>query len=79
MELEKLKEAIAEVLNVDPREITDQTTFMNDLGADSLDIYQIIVKVEESCKITLDADEVAKITTVAEAVELIKDCECNRN
>ncbi len=75
MELEKLKAAIAEVLNVDPREVTLDTTFLNDLGADSLDIYQIIMKVEEAFEITLNPDEVAKIRTVGEAVELIKLCE----
>ena len=45
MELEKLKKVIAEVLNVDPDEITPETTFMDDLGADSLDVFQIIMGV----------------------------------
>ena len=44
MEFEKLKKIIAEVLNVDPDEITMETTFQDDLGADSLDVYQIIMR-----------------------------------
>ena len=47
MEFEKLKKIIAEVLNVDPEEITPESTFMDDLGADSLDVYQIIMGIEE--------------------------------
>ena len=43
MELEKLREVIAGVLSVDPKEITTETTFLEDLVADSLDVYQIIM------------------------------------
>lgn len=48
MEFEKLKKIIAEVLNVDPDEITMETTFQDDLGADSLDVYQIIMASRKS-------------------------------
>ena len=48
MEFEKLKEAIADILNVDPNEVTEETTFTEDLGADSLDVYQIVMKIEEA-------------------------------
>ena len=47
MELEKLQKIIAEVMNVDEEEITMDTTFVDDLGADSLDVYQIIMGIEE--------------------------------
>ena len=47
MELEKLREIIGEVLNIDPDTITADTTFVDDLGADSLDIFQIIMGMEE--------------------------------
>ena len=47
MELEKLKAVIAGVLNVDIDEITPETTFLEDLGADSLDLFQIIMGIEE--------------------------------
>ena len=46
MELEKLREIIGEVLNIDPDTITTDTTFVDDLGADSLDIFQIIMGME---------------------------------
>lgn len=72
MELEKLKKVIAEVLNVDPEEITPQTTFLDDLGADSLDVFQIIMGIEEEFDIEIPAEKAEKITTVEEAVELIK-------
>jgi len=72
MELEKLKKVIAEVLSVDPEEITPETTFMDDLGADSLDIFQIIMGLEEEFDIEIPPEKAEKITTVGEAVELIK-------
>ncbi len=73
MELEKLKEVIAEVLNVDPNEITAETTFLEDLGADSLDVYQIVMGIEEAFDIEIPAEKAEQITTVGEAVELIRD------
>ena len=45
MEFDKLCKIIAEVLSVDPAEVKEETTFMEDLGADSLDLYQILLKV----------------------------------
>ena len=72
MEFDKLKKVIAEVLNVDPDEITMETTFQDDLGADSLDVFQIIMGIEEEFDIEIPAEKAEKITTVEEAVELIK-------
>lgn len=72
MELKKLQEVIAQVLNVDPREITEKTTFLDDLGADSLDVYQIIMGIEDAFQIEIPAEKVEGITTVGEAVELIR-------
>ncbi len=72
MEFEKLKKVIAEVLNVDPEEITMETTFSEDLGADSLDVFQIIMGIEEEFDIEVPAEQAEKISTVEEAVELIK-------
>ena len=72
MEFEKLKKIIAEVLNVDPEEITPESTFMDDLGADSLDVYQIIMGIEEEFDIEVAPEKAEKITTVEEAVEMIK-------
>ena len=72
MEFEKLKKVIAEVLNVDREEITLESTFTDDLGADSLDVFQIIMGIEEEFDIEIPADKAEKITTVEEAVEMIK-------
>ena len=72
MELEKLREVIAGVLSVDPNEIEPETTFMEDLGADSLDVYQIIMGIEEAFDIEIPVDKAEQITTVEEAVNLIR-------
>lgn len=73
MEFEKLKKIIAEVLNVDPNEITMETTFQDDLGADSLDVYQIIMGIEEEFDIEIPAETAEQVTTVEDAVEMIKN------
>ena len=57
MEFEKLKKIIAEVLNVDEEEIAMETTFVDDLGADSLDIFQIIMGIEEEFDIEIANEE----------------------
>ena len=75
MEFEKLKKIIAEVLNVDPDEITMETTFQDDLGADSLDVYQIIMGIEEEFDIEIPAETAEQVTTVEDAVEMIKNAE----
>ena len=72
MEFEKLQAIIADVLNVPKDDITPETTFVDDLGADSLDIFQIIKGIEEECDIEIDNEEAEKITTVQDAVEQIK-------
>ena len=64
MEFEKLQEIIADVLNVQKEDIRPETTFVDDLGADSLDIFQIIMGIEEEFDIEIDNDEAEKITTV---------------
>lgn len=73
MEFEKLKKIIVEVLNVDESEITMETRFVDDLGADSLDIYQILMGVEEEFDIEIDVDNAEAITTVADAITQIKE------
>ena len=72
MEFEKLQGIIADVLNVDASDITMETTFVDDLGADSLDIFQIIMGIEEEFDIEIDNDDVEKIVTVGDAVEQIR-------
>ena len=72
MEFEKLQGIIAEVLNVDADEITPDTTFVDDLGADSLDVFQIIMGLEEEFDIEIPNEQAEKIVTVGDAVEQIK-------
>lgn len=72
MEFEKLQEIIADVLNVQKDEIRPETTFVDDLGADSLDIFQIIMGIEEEFDIEIDNEEAEKIVTVQDAVDHIK-------
>lgn len=73
MEFEKLKRIITEVLNVDESEVTLETRFVDDLGADSLDVYQIIMGIEEEFDIEIETDAAENIVTVADAVEQIKE------
>ena len=58
MEFEKLQQIIAEVLNIDPEEITMNTTFVDDLGADSLDVFQIIMGIEEEFDIEIPTEAI---------------------
>lgn len=71
-ELKRLRAIIADVLNVDPDEITKETTFVDDLGADSLDLYQIVMGIEEEFGLTVQPEIAEKVTTVEEALNLIK-------
>lgn len=73
MEFEKLQNIIAEVLNVEADEITLNTTFVDDLSADSLDIFQIIMGIEEAFDIEIPTEEAEKIVSVGDAVEQIKN------
>ena len=72
MEFEKLQGIIAEVLNLEPEEITQTSKFVDDLGADSLDIFQIIMGIEEEFDIEIPNETAEKIVTVGDAVEAIK-------
>ena len=72
MEFEKIQDIIADVLGVDKSEITPDTTFVDDLGADSLDVFQIIMGIEEEFDITIDTEDAEKIVTVQDAVNAIR-------
>ena len=72
MELEKIKAIIAEVLNIDADSITADTTFVDDLGADSLDIFQIIMGIEEEYDIELENEAVEQIQTGGDAIEALR-------
>ena len=67
-----LRKIVSDVLNVDPREIEPETTFADDLGADSLDLLQIVMGMEEAFNITLSEEELTGIVTVQDAIDKIK-------
>jgi len=73
MEFEKIQKIISEVLGVDEDSITMDTTFVDDLGADSLDVFQIIMALEEEFDIEIANEEAEKIVTVSDAVDQIKN------
>ena len=73
MEFDKIKSIISEVLSIDADGITEETTFVDDLGADSLDIFQIIMGIEDAFDIEIENEDAEKIATVGDAVEQIKN------
>ncbi len=72
MEFEALKKVTAAVLGMDPDEIEMDMTFLTDLGADSLDLYQIFMGVEEELGIHIPTEGLDKLKTVKDAVEWIE-------
>lgn len=72
MEFEKIKSIIAEQMSIDPEKITAATSFADDLGADSLDLFQIISELEEEFNMEFSNDVAEKIKTVGDATEYIK-------
>ena len=77
MDFEMVKKIIVEVLNVEADDIKPETTFIDDLGADSLEVFQIIMGVEEEFDIEIPNEEAEKILTVGDAVEQIKNAIAN--
>ena len=73
MEFEKLQSIIGEVLNIEPEEITLDSTYVDDLGAASLDHFQNIMGIEEEFDIEIPSEEAEKIVSVGDAVEQIKN------
>jgi acyl carrier protein len=68
----KVKEIIVERLGVDPKEVTPQASFVNDLGADSLDTVELVMAFEEEFGTEIPDEEAEKIQTVGKAIEYIK-------
>ncbi|MCX7000898.1 MAG: acyl carrier protein [Candidatus Sumerlaeota bacterium] len=70
---EKVKKVIVDQLSVNPEEITDDASFIEDLGADSLDIVELVMEFEEQFGIDIPDEEAEKITTVGQAIKYIED------
>ena len=73
MEFEKLQMIISEVLSVEPEDIRRAMSFVDDLGADSLEVFQIIMAIEEEFDIGLEDSVTASIETVEDALQAIGD------
>ena len=73
MEFEKIKAIIAEVLNVDENEITMETTFTDDLGADSLDLFELVMSLEEEYGVEIPSEDLEKILTVNDVIKYLED------
>ena len=69
---EKVQGIIMEQLGVDAEEVTKEASFVNDLGADSLDTVELVMALEESFKIEISDEDAEKIQTVGEAVKYIE-------
>jgi len=72
MELETLQKIVAKILNVDPSEVTLDTTFAEDLGADSLDFYQILVEIEKISGFAINKNGMEQMLTVQNVLDVIQ-------
>lgn len=70
--LEKLKEIIADQLNIDMDQITADSNFKDDLGADSLDLFELIMSLEEEYEVEIPSDDLEKIATIGDVMEYLK-------
>ena len=75
--LEKIKEIIIQQLNLQGVEITEETSFKDDLGADSLDLFELVMAVEEEFEIEMPQDDLENIETVGDVIKLLKDTGIN--
>ncbi|HEY9574863.1 MAG TPA: acyl carrier protein [Lachnospiraceae bacterium] len=71
--LEKMKEILVDKLNCDADAITESTSFKDDLGADSLDLFELAMELEEEYSIEIPAEELTDLTTVGAVVEYLKN------
>ena len=71
--LEKIKEMIAEQLNVDAAEITEATSFKDDLGADSLDLFELVMALEDEYSVEIPAEDLQNLATVGDVMNYLKE------
>jgi acyl carrier protein len=72
VDVEKVREIVAEQLGVDVDEVTEEASFIDDLGADSLDTVELVMALEEEFGIEIPDEDAEKITTVKEAIQYIE-------
>lgn len=71
--LEKIKEIVAEQLSCDEAEVELTTNFKDDLGADSLDLFELVMALEEEYDVEIPSDDLANIATVEDVINYLKD------
>ena len=71
--LEEMKEMSAEQLNCEESSITETTSFKDDLGADSLDLFELVMALEEKYEVEIPSEELAELTTVGAVMEYLKN------
>lgn len=70
---EKMKEIVADQLNVDAEEVTMTASFKDDLGADSLDLFQLVMALEEEYEVEIPSEDLESLTTVSAVMQYLKD------
>lgn len=70
--LEKMKEIIAEQLSVDANGVTEASSFKDDLGADSLDLFELVMALEDEYSVEIPAEDLQALTTVGSVMEYLK-------
>ena len=73
--LEKLIEIVEEQLNVEGKEITEKTNFKEDLGVDSLDLFELVMAFEEAYNVEIPSEDLEKLETVGDVMDYIRDKE----
>ena len=71
--LEEMREMIAKQLNCEESSITESTSFKDDLGADSLDLFELVMALEEKYEVEIPSEELAELTTVGAVMEYLKN------
>ena len=70
---EKVKQMISEQLSADENSITEETSFKDDLGADSLDLFQLVMAMEDEFKVEIPSEDLEKLATVGDVMKYLKD------
>ena len=70
--LEKVKEIVAESINVEESTLSETTSFKEDLGADSLDLFEMVMAFEEAFEVEIPSEDLEQITTVGDVVKYIE-------
>ncbi|MBC5743587.1 acyl carrier protein [Lachnospiraceae bacterium MD308] len=70
---EEMKELIAEGLNIDESRITEEASFKDDLGADSLDLFELVMSLEDKYDVEIPSEELEKLLTVGDVIKYIEE------